>query len=269
MRLNRFLAAAGFGSRRSCEQFIRDGKVSVNGHFITDLSTQVSAEDDVRVAGKPAKAEAHTYLILHKPRGYVCTRSDERGRKTIFDLIPGQFGRLFNVGRLDKDSEGLLLLTNDGNLSQRLTHPTHQIDKEYEVMLDKAYDPEITPKLLKGIFLEEGRARMESVRQVAPHIVKVVLRQGIKRQIREMFFRMGYEVKRLMRIRIGRLMAPSLKPGAWRLLNAKEVASLEETTPRRKPSGAAKSKSSPKKSPAKPVSRKATSTRRPSRGPRS
>ncbi len=227
MRLNRFLAAAGFGSRRACEALIRDGKISINGHFVRDLATIVKPGDDVRVAGKPPPRPARAaYLLLHKPKGVVCTRSDERKRTTIFDFVPGHFGRLFHVGRLDKDSEGLILLTNDGSLAHRLTHPAHEVEKEYEVLLDKPFDPEKLPRLLRGIVIESGRTRAERVRIVAPTLVNVVLRQGLKRQIRLMFLKLGYEVKRLVRTRIGRLTLGSLPPGQWRVLDQREVALL-------------------------------------------
>lgn len=226
MRINRYLAAAGFGSRRACEALVAEGKVSINGHFVRNLATTVAPGDDVRVKGKVAKAAAHVYLLLHKPRGFVCTRSDERGRQTIFDLVPGHFGRLFHVGRLDKDSEGLILLTNDGELAQRLTHPAHEIEKEYEVLLNKAFDAAQAPKFLRGFHIEGGRAKVERLHVIVPTLVKVVLRQGIKRQIRLMFYQQGYEVKRLLRMRIGGIEMGTLRPAHWRLLKAREVALL-------------------------------------------
>jgi 23S rRNA pseudouridine2605 synthase len=235
MRINRFLAAAGFGSRRACEALIAEGRVSINGHFIRNLATMVQPEDDVRVGGRVAKATAHVYLLLNKPRGFVCTRSDERGRQTIFDLVPGHFGRLFHVGRLDKDSEGLILLTNDGELAQRLTHPAHEVEKEYEVLLDKAFDQAETPKFLRGFVIEGGRAKVERLRVLAPALVKVVLRQGIKRQIRLMFYKYGYEVKRLLRMRIGGMEMGPLRAGQWRLLKAGEIALLAGTDKKKAP----------------------------------
>jgi len=227
MRLNRFLAAAGLGSRRACEALIKDGKISINGHFIRDLATIVQPGDDVRVAGKPPPRRAPlVYILLHKPRGILCTRSDERKRSTIFDLVPPHFGRLFHVGRLDKDSEGLILLTNDGALSQRLTHPGHDVEKEYEVLLDRPFDAQHATRFLRGFMIEGGRARAERIQIVAPTLVKVVLRQGMKRQIRSMFFKLGYEVKRLLRTRIGGLNLGTLRPGQWRVLDTREVALL-------------------------------------------
>jgi 23S rRNA pseudouridine2605 synthase len=228
MRLNRFLAAAGFGSRRACEALIREGKVSINGHFIRDLATTVKPDDDVRVAGKSTpRLSPPVHVLLHKPRGLLCTRSDERKRPTIFDLVPTHFGRLFHVGRLDKESEGLILLTNDGALSHRLTHPAHEVEKEYEVLVDKPFDAQHVPKLLRGFSIEGGRARAERVQIVAPAVVRVVLRQGMKRQIRLMFLKLGYEVKRLLRTRIGGLKLATLRPGEWRVLDKREVALLE------------------------------------------
>jgi len=234
MRLNRFLAAAGFGSRRACETLITDGKVSINGHYIRDLATTVETDDDVRVTGRPVRPMALTYILLHKPRGFVCTRSDEKGRKTIFDLLPAHYGTLFHVGRLDKDSEGLLLLTNDGALSQRLTHPSHEVEKEYEVLLDKPFDLADKPKFLRGFHIEGGRAKMERLNLVKLTFLKVVLRQGIKRQIRLMFYKNGYEVKRLLRSRIGAMEMKTLGPGQWRQLKAREVRALAEA-PAKKP----------------------------------
>lgn len=253
MRLNRFLAAAGFGSRRACEALILDGKVSINGHFIRELATTVQPGDDVRVAGKPARSTPLAYILLHKPKGFVCTRSDERGRSTVFDLVPPNFGRLFHVGRLDMESEGLIILTNDGALAQRLTHPNHEVEKEYEVLLDKAFDADLTPKFQKGFHIEEGRAKVERIHFISPNHLRVVLRQGLKRQIRMMFYKFGYEVKRLMRTRIGPIEMNKLKPAHWRMLDAREVAALSGTAPK---------KASAKKSASRPRSERTTTPAR-------
>ena len=223
MRLNRFLAAAGLGSRRSCEELISSGAVVINGHRIENLSTQVAAGDEVRVKGRPVHTAPLVTLLLNKPRGYVVTRSDEKGRRTVYDLLEEGHANLFHVGRLDKESEGVLLMTNDGVLAQKLLHPSHGVEKEYEVELDKAFDPELTAKLLRGVHIEGGRGRFESVRIVGPKLLRVVLKQGIKRQIRLMLYRLGYEVERLRRIRMGQLSDFKLPPGAWRPLSAKEL----------------------------------------------
>lgn len=226
MRLNRFLASAGFGSRRGCEQLVREGQVTINGRVCTELATQVAPGDAVKVRNKLVKQEPPLTVLLNKPRGYVCTASDERDRRTIFDLLPAKFPRLFHVGRLDKESEGLLLLTNDGDLSLRLTHPRYKVEKEYQVHLDRAFDPVHAAGLLKGVFMEGGRAKAESVRQIGPHKLRVVLRQGLKRQIRQMFYTLGYEVERLVRVRIGPLTVKDLPPGRWRTLSEKEISAL-------------------------------------------
>lgn len=233
MRINRYLASAGLGSRRACEELVRSGRVLVNNAVVTDLATQVGPNDVVRVGRKVVRVQSHVYLLLNKPKGYVCTRSDELGRKTIFDLVPEQRGRIFHVGRLDKESEGLIILTNDGDFAEQLTHPSHQIDKEYEVVIDEPFDAEKTGKLLRGITLESGRARMEAVHIVAPTKLRVVLRQGLKRQIREMLWRLGYRVQKLVRTRIGPLEDPRLKPGYWRPLDRDEIATLRESAERK------------------------------------
>lgn len=229
VRINRFLASAGLGSRRACEALVREGRVFVNNVAVTDLSTQVEATDVVRVGRKVVRPQHHVYLLLNKPSGYVCTKSDELDRKTIFDLVPAQRGRLFHVGRLDKESQGLIILTNDGDFAEQLTHPSHQIDKEYEVTIDKPFDAEHTTKLLRGITLESGRGRMESVNAISPTKLHIVLKQGLKRQIREMLWRVGYRVKKLVRIRIGPLADPKLKPGHWRPLERDEITALRDS----------------------------------------
>jgi 23S rRNA pseudouridine2605 synthase len=223
MRLNRFLAAAGLGSRRSCEELISSGSVVINGHRIDNLATLVDPGDEVRVKGRPVQAAPLVTLLLNKPRGYVVTRSDEKGRRTVYDLLDEGHANLFHVGRLDKESEGVLLMTNDGALAQKLLHPSHGVEKEYEVEIDKAFDPELTAKLLRGVHIEGGRGRFESVRIVGPKLLRVVLKQGIKRQIRLMLYRLGYEVERLRRIRMGQLSDFKLPPGAWRPLSVKEL----------------------------------------------
>jgi 23S rRNA pseudouridine2605 synthase len=226
MRLNRFLAAAGLGSRRSCEALITSGAVAINGHFITQLATQVAEGDDVRVHGRQVHTATPVTLLLNKPRGFVVTRSDERGRRTVYELLPPEYSTLSHVGRLDKESEGLLLMTNDGNLAQQLTHPSHTIEKEYEVLLDKAFAHEHVAKLTRGFHIEGGRGQFERLCVLAPKKILVTLRQGIKRQIRLMLYHMGYEVERLTRTRIGGLTDHRLPVGACRRLNDKEVAQL-------------------------------------------
>jgi len=226
VRLNRFLAAAGLGSRRHCDELIAAGRVAINGQVCTDFSVQPSDRDHVKVDGKLIHAQRRLDIVLHKPAGFVSTRSDPNARDTIFDLLPPHLPRLFNIGRLDAQTEGLLLLTNDGDFAQRLTHPRYKVDKEYEVTVDHPWDVTLAPKLLRGIVLDGQRARLEKIQVIKPTRLRVVLRQGINRQIRRMFYEVGYEVKRLIRIRIGRLRLGDLPRGHWRPLSKEELQSL-------------------------------------------
>jgi 23S rRNA pseudouridine2605 synthase len=226
VRLNRFLAAAGLGSRRHCDDLIAAGRVTINGRVCTDFSVQPGERDHVKVDGKMIHAERRLDLMLHKPAGFVSTRSDPNARDTIFDLLPPHLPRLFNIGRLDAQTEGLLLLTNDGDLAQRLTHPRYKIEKEYEITLDRAWTAALAPKLLHGMTLDGQRARLEKIHFVKSTRLRVTLRQGINRQIRRMFYEVGYEVKRLVRIRVGRLRLGDLPRGHWRPLSKDELQSL-------------------------------------------
>jgi 23S rRNA pseudouridine2605 synthase len=226
MRLNRFLALAGVASRRGAEDLIRSGRISVNGKVCTELATQVTGDDHVRMDGKIIKTKEFVYLLLNKPAGYVTTRSDERSRRTIYDLLPKQLPKLAHVGRLDLESEGLLLLTNDGELTLRLTHPRYKLPKEYLVTLDREFDMAESVKVKKGIYLAEGRARFDAIYKVNPRQVRVIVTQGLKRQIRRVFAALDYKVKRLERTKIGGLSDPTLKPGAFRILKSAELAML-------------------------------------------
>jgi 23S rRNA pseudouridine2605 synthase len=228
VRLNRFLAAAGVGSRRYCDELIAAGRIIINGKICTNFSAQPTAGDSVKVDGKLLHAQPPLTIMLHKPAGFVSTRKDVHALDTIFDLLPQRFSGLFNVGRLDAQTEGLLLLTSDGDLAQRLTHPRYKIDKEYEVKLDRAWDRALAPKLLKGIFLDGERARIERLRSLTPTRLRVVLRQGINRQIRRMFDAVGYQVRHLARIRIANLRLGDLPRGHWRSLSKREIESLRE-----------------------------------------
>ena len=227
MRLNRFLAAAGVASRRKCDELIADGRVTINGQVCTDFSAQPGERDHVKVDGKLVHVERALTIVLHKSAGFVSTRSDPHARDTIFDLLPPKFPRLFNIGRLDAQSEGLLLLTNDGDLAQRLTHPRYKIEKEYEVTLDRHWDNASTQKLLRGIVLDGKRARISNVYALGLTRLRVTLRQGLNQQIRRMFYAVGYEVKRLVRIRIENLRLGDLPRGQWRILSNAELNNLQ------------------------------------------
>ncbi len=231
MRLNRFLASAGLGSRRGVEDLITSGQVRINGRVVTDLATQVAPGDAVKVGSRLIHTEQTLTAVLAKPRGYVCTASDERDRRVIFDLLPKTWPRVYHVGRLDKESEGLLIVTNDGELSLTLTHPRYKVDKEYEVLIDKPLDPKDREKLLKGFHIMGGRARCERVDLVGPQHLRLTLNQGIKRQIRLMLYELGYEVERLVRTRLGPLKIGEMRPGEWRLLTPKEIATLKAEAP--------------------------------------
>jgi len=229
VRLNRFLAAAGVGSRRKCDELIAAGRVTINGRVCTDFSAQPSERDHVKVNGKLVHLAHEMTIALHKPAGFVSTRSDANARDTIFDLLPPKFPRLFNIGRLDAQSEGLLLLTNDGDLAQQLTHPRFKIEKEYEVTLDRHWDSARAPQLLRGIFLDGQRAQITRLHPTGSTRLRVVLRQGINQQIRRMFYAVGYEVKRLVRVRVGNLRLGDLARGEWRELSKFELDTLKRS----------------------------------------
>jgi 23S rRNA pseudouridine2605 synthase len=231
LRLNRFIAAAGIGSRRHCDELISAGRVTINGKICTDFSAQPGADDHVKVDGRLLRAAPLLTIMLHKPAGFVSTRKDQHARDTIFDLLPRKLSRLFNVGRLDAQTEGLLLLTNDGELAERLTHPRYESEKEYDVTLNRLWDAALAPKLLRGMFLDGHRAKFVRLHPLSATRLRVVLRQGINRQIRRMFETVGYRVKRLVRVRIGNLRLGCLPRGQWRVLTTRELRSLEGRAP--------------------------------------
>lgn len=240
MRLNRYLALCGLGSRRECESLIIRGAVEINGSPVTELATTVRPGDRVTVDGKPVSAAQTRTLILYKPVGYHCTRRDPKGRPVIYDLLPPQYRNLHYCGRLDAESEGLIVLTNDGDLTQRLTHPKHEVEKEYLVGVDHPVRREQIGELLAGIPLEEGLAKAAVVRTISPRRFSVVLQQGMNRQVRRMFAALGRNVERLIRIRIGMLTVDDLKPGRWRLLRPDETEKLTapwQRRPRPAPAG--------------------------------
>jgi 23S rRNA pseudouridine2605 synthase len=231
VRLNRFLAAAGLGSRRHCDELIVAGRVRINGKVCTNFSAQPGARDHVKVDDKLIHTAPALTIMLNKPAGFVSTRKDLHARDTVFDLIPEKFSHLFTIGRLDAQTQGLLLLTNDGNLAQQLSHPRFKVDKEYEVTLDRSWDPALAPKLERGIRLDGQRAKIAQIRSLSSTRLRVILRQGINRQIRRMFEAVGYRIERLLRIRIGNLRLGDLPCGYWRALTKSELRSLEGRAP--------------------------------------
>jgi 23S rRNA pseudouridine2605 synthase len=231
VRLNRFLAAAGLGSRRHCDELIAAGRVTINGKVCTNFSAQPGARDHVKVDYKLVHTAAALTIMLNKPAGFVSTRKDLHARDTVFDLIPEKFSHLFTIGRLDAQTQGLLLLTNDGELAQRLTHPRFKVDKEYEVALDRPWDPALVPKLERGILLDGQRAKIARLRSLSSTRLRVILQQGINRQIRRMLEVVGYRVKHLLRVRVGNLRLGDLPCGHWRPLTRRELRSLEGRSP--------------------------------------
>jgi 23S rRNA pseudouridine2605 synthase len=234
VRLNRYLSQCGIASRRGAEQIISEGRVSINGHIITNLATQVEPDDKVIVDGKPVQSELPVVLALNKPKGYLCSRGDTHDRMTIYDLLPERFQHLHHVGRLDKESEGLLLMTNRGDLSHRLIHPSMGAEKEYEVVVNKPMSQETMARLVKGMPTEEGHAKAERAWMETGYRCHVVLKQGLKRQIRLMFYYLGFEVERLTRTRIGWLNLRHLQKGGWKELKEHEVKRFFEDQPQEK-----------------------------------
>ncbi len=225
-RLNKYLASCAVGSRRACDELIQTGRVEVNGEPCINMGTRISAGDHVKVDGKRVAPRETMIIAFHKPRGYVCTREDELGRDTIYSLLPASFHALHHVGRLDRDSEGLLILTNDGDLSQQLMHPSKSVEKEYLVTANQAFENAHLDQFLEGVFTTEGKLKAKSIERLSSRRIKVVLDHGAKRQIRVMFDSLGYQVQKLLRVRIGALWLGDLEPGAWATLNALEIQML-------------------------------------------
>lgn len=230
MRLNKFLAACGVASRRSCDELIKDGKVKVNGK-VAGLGLEVGEGDEVTVNGNKVVLKKNEYYILNKPKGYLSTVSDDKGRKTVMDLMPASVGRIYPVGRLDYDSEGLLILTTDGELAQRLTHPSNEVPKTYLVKIEGTATEATLNPIRSGIEIEGGYV----TKKCKAHIVEtnkeytkihITITEGKNREIRKMFAAIGREVTLLKRIKVGELTLRGLDRGKWRKLNKQEVAYL-------------------------------------------
>jgi pseudouridine synthase len=233
VRLQKFLAMAGIASRRACETLILDGRVQVNGKIVKELGIKVDPDvDEVRVDGEICRIKMKpVYIIMNKPKGVLTTVKDPFGRPTIIDLLAGVKERVFPVGRLDKDTEGLLIITNDGELSYKLTHPKHQIDKTYIAKVMGVPDEKDIRRLRKGIFLEDGKTAPAKVRILKKGknfaVLEIIIHEGRKRQVRRMCEAIGHPVLSLRRTRIGNLTLRGLAPGGWRYMTEEEVNYLK------------------------------------------
>ena len=225
-RLQKVLARVGIGSRRLCEELIADGRVTVNGR-VAELGRRVDPDRDViEVDGDLVPvAPDHVYYLLNKPAGVVTTAADTHGRQTVVDFVPAE-PRVFPVGRLDADTEGLLLLTHDGELTHRLTHPSYGVEKEYVAEVQGRPAPGVVRRLREGIELDDGPTAAAKVALVAPSVVRITIHEGRNRQVRRMCDAVGHPVVRLVRTRIGPITDRRLKPGEHRRLDADEVRAL-------------------------------------------
>lgn len=230
-RLNKFLASCGVGSRRACDELILEGRVEINGQPCLTPGVTVGPDDSVRVDGKRVRAHKTTTILFNKPRGLVCTKDDEKNRDTIYGLLPPALQHLNHVGRLDRESEGLLILTNDGDLAQKLMHPSKKVEKEYYVTANQSFENETLDNFLRGIYTPEGKLKAKTLRRQSARRVQMVLETGAKRQIRLMFKAMGMEVMKLVRVRIGSLWGGDLEQGRWRFMSDEDIA-LAMTNPK-------------------------------------
>jgi 23S rRNA pseudouridine2605 synthase len=231
VRLQKFLAEAGVASRRASEQIILAGRVTVNGKPARELGAKIlPGRDEVAVDGAPVRQRRKIYVALHKPRGFLCTKSDPEKRQTVADLLPKEWEHLATVGRLDRESEGLLFLTNDGQFALRLTHPRYGVRKIYQAMVEGRAEPRTVQRLLAGIedcgdLLKAERARILSANN-SHSVIELELGEGKNREVRRMLAALGLSVARLQRIQIGRIKLGELPTGKWRTLTETEIKSL-------------------------------------------
>jgi len=236
IRLQKIISQAGIASRRAAEKLIAEGRVTVNGHTVLEMGTKADpARDDIRLDGRRLKPpERHRYILLYKPTGYVTTRSDPQRRRTVIDLLRGVKEYVYPVGRLDYDTEGLLLLTNDGDLAAKLTHPRHEVDRTYDARVAGMPDDEAVERLRRGIPLDGRRTMPADVllinkgRRDEDGVLLVTIREGRNRQVRRMLEAVGHPVQSLRRIRFGPISDRRLKPGDWRELTVDEVEKLKK-----------------------------------------
>jgi 23S rRNA pseudouridine2605 synthase len=232
MRLNKYISHSGVCSRRQAAEYVKAGHVTVNGQKVTEPGYVVQKNDDVRFKGKSLKLEGRkVYILMNKPKDTITTASDERGRKTVLDIIGDKVReRIFPVGRLDRTTTGLLLLTNDGDLAKKLSHPSHKVKKVYHVVLDKNISAEHLEKIRNGLELEDGKALVDGVdyaQGAGKNEVGLELHIGKNRIVRRIFEHLGYEVKRLDRVYYAGLTKKDLPRGFWRHLTEKEIIMLK------------------------------------------
>lgn len=239
LRINRALAATGYCSRRAADRLIEEGRVKVNGKPVTDFNLAVDPERDViAVDDQELSSRDHVYVAFHKPRGVITTMKDEKGRQTVLDLLPGELQHLKPVGRLDRDSEGLLILTNDGDFAHRLAHPsrTRHVWKTYRVRVDGRLSDEAVTALEEGVLLSEGDGKAITLPARVTNIsydkectaFSISIREGRNRQIRRMCAKLGYPVIRLVRVAIGRLQLKPMEPGEWKYLTRSDLDRLTD-----------------------------------------
>ncbi len=227
-RLQKVLARRGIGSRRKCEEYISAGRVEVNGRIIRELGSKVDPHrDEIKFDGKPVTAVHLNYLLFNKPPFCITTREDPRGRPTVMDYLPSFYQDLHPVGRLDWETEGLLLLTNDGELTFKLTHPRHQIGKTYRVWTDKRVGEGEIAKLRRGIKLDNGWTASARVQKLGPGLLEIIIHEGRNRQIRRMMSALNFPVNRLQRIRMGNLELGDLPVGKFRELTHREKREMK------------------------------------------
>jgi len=230
-RLQKFLAEAGVASRRASEDIIRSGRVAVNGETVREMGAKIDpAHDTVTVDGAAVRPRRKLYVLLNKPVGYVCSRSDPHGRRRVADLLPKEWSNLYTVGRLDYKTEGLIFLTNDGDFALRLTHPRFGVRKVYHATVGARVDLEIIRNITKGLYHEGERLRAEKARVLkssrSQSLVELELTEGKNREARRLFEAQDLEVKGLVRVQIGPIKLGQLRVGRWRALTGAEIASL-------------------------------------------
>jgi len=231
VRLQKFLAEAGVASRRASEDIILQARVMVNGKVVREVGSKVDpAKDQIMVDGKLVRTKRKIYVALHKPVGCVCSRKDERGRHTVYELLPPDWSNVQSVGRLDYDTEGLLLLTNDGELSLRLTHPRYGVKKLYEVTVEGRVEPDQVEAMSRGVrdegeWLRAQRVRISSATK-SRSVIELELTEGKNREVRRMCAAVGLNVERLVRTQVGKIKLGELRSGRWRTLTDSEIKTL-------------------------------------------